>query len=117
MYAKSGEMISGRRRQRRFQPKLNYCFLAYWQWSVKFVCKFFSLLFVLGWQINKQINEKAISLLCAGNNVFLKIQAQEGWAVNPNPTLRTPLQGGKFTETQIATNVNFYKSFQTVSVC
>jgi len=41
--AKSGKMVSGCRRQPRFPPKPNYNFLAHLQCSLKFACKFHSV--------------------------------------------------------------------------
>jgi len=43
-----------------------------------------SVVFALKRQINKQMYAKTINLLCAGNNVFVKYQAQ---GVTPNPPL------------------------------
>ena len=52
-----------------------------------------SVVFALGRQINKQKYVKTINLLfllCAGNKVFVKYQAQGGF--NPQiPSLRAPL--------------------------
>jgi len=42
-----------------------------------------SLVFALSRQINKQKYAKSINLLCAGNKVFVKYQAQGRF--NPNP--------------------------------
>jgi len=49
-----------------------------------------SVVFAISWQINKQKYAKTINLLCAGNKVFVKYQAQGGG--NPNPPLRTSLR-------------------------
>jgi len=43
-----------------------------------------SVVFVLSRQTNKQKYAKKINLLCAGNNVFVKYQTQEGFEP-PNP--------------------------------
>jgi len=48
-----------------------------------------SVVFALRRQINKQKYAETVNLVCAGNKVFVKYQAQGG--VNPNPPLRTPL--------------------------
>jgi len=42
----------------------------------------YSVVFALSRQINKQKHAKTINLLCAGNKVFVKYQAQ--WGVNPH---------------------------------
>jgi len=49
----------------------------------------YSMVFALSRQINKQKYAKTVNLLCAGNELFVKYQAEGG--VNPNPPLRTPL--------------------------
>jgi len=50
----------------------------------------YSVFFALSRQIHKQKYAKTINLLCKGNKVFVKYQAQGG--VNPTTTpLRTPL--------------------------
>jgi len=47
-----------------------------------------SMVFALSQQINKQkVCEN--NLLCAGNKVFVKYQAQ-GWGFNPNPPCARP---------------------------
>jgi len=51
-----------------------------------------SMVFALSRKINKQKVCENSNLLCAGNELFVKYQAQGG-GVNPNPPLRTPLQG------------------------
>ena len=78
-----GEMVSGRRRYPRLPLKPNYYFLAHLQCSLKFACKF------VPWylhQFDKLTNKnyaKTINLLCAGNKVFGKYQAQ-GEVLTPN---------------------------------
>jgi len=52
--------------------------------------QFHTLLFALSRQINKQMYAKTLNLLCAGNNVFEKYQAQ-GFFLTQPPSLRTPL--------------------------
>jgi len=42
-----------------------------------------STLFVLKRKINKQRYAKTINLLCAGNNFFVKYQAQDGGLTQP----------------------------------
>jgi len=49
-----------------------------------------TLSFALSGQINKQKYAKTIHLLCAGNKVFVKYQAQGGGLIHP-PSSRTPL--------------------------
>ena len=49
-----------------------------------------TLLFALSRQINEQKYAKTINLLCAGNKVFAKYQAQGGVLIQA-PSLRTPL--------------------------
>jgi len=56
----------------------------------------YSMVFAISRQINKQKYAKTVNLLCAGNKVFVKSQAQ-GWGLTPKTPLRTPL---------CATNVN-----------
>jgi len=51
-----------------------------------------SVVFALSRQINKQKYAKKFNILCAGNKVFVKYQAQGGGGVNhKTPCLRTPL--------------------------
>jgi len=51
-----------------------------------------SVVFALNRQINKQKYAITINLLWAGNNVFVKYEAQGGVSTpTPNPPLRTPL--------------------------
>jgi len=45
--------------------------------------QFFSMLFALSRQINKQNYEKTINLVCAGNKVFVKYQPQEEFTPTP----------------------------------
>ena len=45
-----------------------------------------SMVFALSRQINKQKYAKTVNLLCAGNNVFVKYQAQGG-VLTPKPPL------------------------------
>jgi len=45
----------------------------------------YSMVFALSRQINKQKYAKTVNLLCAGNELFVKYQAEGG--VNPNPSL------------------------------
>jgi len=45
--------------------------------------KIYSVIFALSRQINMQKYAKTINLLCAGNKVFVKCQAQGG--VDPTP--------------------------------
>ena len=54
----------------------------------------YSMVFALSRQINKQKYVKIVNLICAGNKVFVKYQAQGG-GFNPNPPLRTPLSIGR----------------------
>jgi len=50
----------------------------------------YSVVFALSRQINKQKHAKTINLLCAGNKVFVRYQAQ--WGFKPQiPHLRTLL--------------------------
>ena len=55
-----------------------------------------------------------MNLLCAGNNIFVKYQAQGG--VNPNPPLRTPLFVLTKNQNETLTiKTNSHKSTQTYS--
>jgi len=48
----------------------------------------YSVVFALSRQINKQKHAKTINLLCAGDKVFVKYQAQEGGVgLTPKPPL------------------------------
>jgi len=38
----------------------------------------YSLVFALSWEINNQKEAKTINLLCKGNKIFVKYQAQGG---------------------------------------
>jgi len=50
----------------------------------------YSMVFPISRQINKKKYAKTVNLICAGNKVFVKYQAQGG-GVEPQPRLRTPL--------------------------
>ena len=47
-----------------------------------------TLLFALSRQINKQKYAKILNLLCAGNKVFAKYQAQGFFLIQPPPCVR-----------------------------
>jgi len=49
-FAKSGEVVFGRRQQPEFPPKHNYYFLAHLQCFLKFACKF------IPWYLHKSTN-------------------------------------------------------------
>jgi len=86
--AKSGEVVSGRRRQPEFPPKHNYYFLAHLQCSLKFACKYIPWYFHSVDKLTNKKYAKTINILCAGNNVLYNIKRKG--VFNPNP-LRTPL--------------------------
>jgi len=68
--AKSGEVVSGRRRQPEFPPKHNYYFLTRFQCSWKFACKYIPWYFhsVDKWTSKKCA--KTVNFLWAGNKVL-----------------------------------------------
>jgi len=82
--AKSGEMVSGSRRQPRFPPKPNYYFLVQ-LCSLKFSCKFLPWYLHLVDKLTSKKYAKTINIRCAANKVFLKYLAQ--WGVNPTHLL------------------------------
>jgi len=51
-------------------------------------------------QLTSKKYAKTVNLICAGNKVFVKYQAQGG--ANPNPPLRTPLLNINYQPSKLA---------------
>ena len=75
-------MVFGRRRWPRFQPKVNYHFLAHLQCSLLFACKFIPWYLHSVDKLTSKKYAKKINHLWTGKKNFGKYQAQ---GVNPNP--------------------------------
>jgi len=66
-----------------------------------------SVVFALSRQINKQKYAKTIDLLCTGNEVFVKYQAQ-GRGFNPQPPLAYALDDGtSYSQPPVTSNAAF----------
>jgi len=67
---------------------------------MKFACKFIPWYLHYVDKLTSKKYAKTINLLCAGNTVFVKYQAQGGG--NPNAPLRTPLLNINYQPSKLA---------------
>jgi len=70
----------------------------------------YSMVFPISRQINKKKYAKTVNLICAGNKVFVKYQAQGG-GLNPNPACVRPCPCYLFTRKAV-----WFNSCKSVSV-
>jgi len=68
----------------KIPPISDYYFLAHSQCSLKFACKFIPWYLHYVDELTSKMYGKTINLLCAGNKLFVKYQAQGG-GVTPSP--------------------------------
>ena len=73
----------------KIPPKSDYYCLDHLQFYMKFACKFIPWYLHYVDKLTSKKYAKTINLLCAGNKVLVKYQAQEEWSTPPTPCARS----------------------------